>query len=60
MTLQEVENRIGPKNLKAFSDWMYGQTCGLLNGGVNYYEHDVERFMDYHCNPDIEPNEAID
>lgn len=48
MTLEEVAEKIGRANLQAFSEWMYGQTSGLVNGMVDYYEHDVEVFMEQH------------
>ena len=45
MRIKEVEKLIGKKNMKLFSEWMYGQTVSAYpNGEINYYEHDVMAF----------------
>jgi len=47
MTLLEVEKKIGKSKMKSFQKWMYGQTCGLVNGLPDYYEGDVNQFIKY-------------
>lgn len=43
-----------------FQKWMSGQTVGVVNGEVDYYNYDIERFIRYNCNPDNEPVEDFD
>jgi hypothetical protein len=43
-----------------FLKWMAGQTVGMKNGEVDYYNYDIERFIRYSCNPDNEPVEDFD
>jgi hypothetical protein len=41
---------------EVFSNWMYGQTCGIdSDGEPDIYECDVDRFIRYKCNPRNEP-----
>ena len=40
---------------KVFCKWMSGQTMGMIDGEIHYYDCDVDRFIRYKCNPDNEP-----
>jgi hypothetical protein len=43
-----------------FEKWMYGQTVGYVNGEIDWYDYDVNRFIEYNCDPDNEPVEDFD
>lgn len=44
-----------------FEKWIKGQTVGVgKDGEINYYKHDVERFVRYRFNPDNEPVSDFD
>lgn len=47
MNLEEVTKKIGKENLPSFEKFMRGQTVGLINGEYDYYEWDVEKFVEY-------------
>lgn len=37
--------------MKEFDEWMFGQTVGINEDGtINYYEHDVMRFIELKVN----------
>lgn len=39
-----------------FEEWMRGQTVGIYpDGETNLYDHDVDRFIRYECDPKNEP-----
>jgi len=41
---------------KEFEKWMFGQTVGVGDDGeIDYYDHDVNRFIGYTCNSKNEP-----
>lgn len=47
MREKQVRETIGDKNWNKFIEWMQGQTCSAYpNGETNYYEHDVQAFID--------------
>ena len=47
MTKKQAQEYIGERIFKElFQNWMYGQTIGKKAGKVDYYEYDVERFVD--------------
>jgi len=63
MTLKQARKKIEKAggNWKVFIKWMNGQTMGIYpDGSADIYEHDVERFIRYNCNPDNEPIEEFD
>lgn len=45
MLKEEVLQKIGKKNWGKFADWMCGQTVGIKDGELDYYEWDVNRFI---------------
>ena len=45
---------------QVFRKWMAGQTVGMVNGEIDYYEYDVSRFIRYNCDPAKEPIEEFD
>jgi hypothetical protein len=47
MTRKEVIKilKINKLKIKDFDKWMNGQTVGLDNGEIDYYEQDVGRFI---------------
>ena len=45
MNYKQVIKLIGKKNIKKFESWMHGQTCGLIDGEIDYYDHDVADFV---------------
>ena len=45
MNKQQVIKKIGKKNWKKFQNFMVGQTCSMKDGELNYYECDVENFI---------------
>jgi len=53
MTEKEAKKRIEEAggDYEVFSDWMRGQTMGMINGEVDLYDCDVERFIRYKCDP---------
>jgi len=56
MTTKEVKKLIKGKDWDVFLDWMIGQTCSCYpDGTTNWYEHDVNRFIRYKCDPNNEP-----
>jgi hypothetical protein len=58
MTIKEAERRIKQAggSPTVFWKWMEGQTMSLNDdGSTDVYEHDVERFIKYNCNPEKEP-----
>lgn len=57
-TKKRIEDQGGKWSV--FQKWMYGQTVGMKNGEVDYYNYDIERFIRYGCNPDNEPVEDFD
>lgn len=59
MFAEEVKLKVGDK-MPDFLKWMYGQTVGLRNGKIDYYDYDVERFIRYNCDPKREPLEEVD
>ena len=63
MTIEQAEQKIieAGGSTEVFWDWMTGQTMGLNDDGTtNIFDHDVERFIRYKCNPDNEPSWEID
>ena len=44
MNKKEVIERIGEKNWNKFTEFMRGQTVGLIDGKCDYYKWDVEKF----------------
>ena len=40
---------------EVFKVWMMGQTVGIRDGEVDFYDWDVERFIGYKCDPNNEP-----
>lgn len=39
-----------------FDEWMNGQSVGMYEDGeTNFYDHDVNRFIRYNCDPKKEP-----
>ena len=53
MNRVEVENKIGKKYIKAFDNFMKGQTVGInKNGSIDYYDIDVNTFIQGHKNND--------
>jgi hypothetical protein len=47
MTHDQVKEYLTERIMKAFDEWMVGQTGPILsNGEFGYYKHDVERFAD--------------
>ncbi|MDD5353491.1 MAG: hypothetical protein PHS93_10045 [Candidatus Omnitrophica bacterium] len=56
---QKIEEAGGSWDV--FRRWMGGQTVGMNEDGtINYYDYDVNRFIEYKCNPDNEPLEEFD
>ncbi len=51
MVKKKVLEILKENNLKwsAFSKWMDGQTMGIVDGELDYYERDVERFIRNHA-----------
>ena len=47
MTKKEVKKLLKENKLtwKDFSKWMTGQTVGMINEEIDYYDHDVKRFI---------------
>lgn len=45
MLKEEVLQKIGKKNWSVFTKWMCGQTVGIKDGELDYYEWDVDRFV---------------
>ena len=47
MNKSEVIKLLDKHNLsiEAFYKWMNGQTVGIKNGELDYYEYDVDRFI---------------
>ena len=45
-TRQDVEMLVGAENMDKFDEYMFGQTCPLLDGEMEYYKHDVDRFVE--------------
>ncbi len=45
MNKEQVIEKIGKKNWKAFLKFMAGQTVGFDKGIIDYYECDVNRFV---------------
>lgn len=45
MTEKEARDRVGEEQWGEFLDWMQGQTVGLKDGEVDYYEYDVDRYV---------------
>lgn len=47
MTYKEVQDLCQKhgKSIKDFDDFIYGQTVGVINGEIDYYECDVENFI---------------
>jgi len=63
MTTEEAKKKIKSAggSWKTFLEWMGGQTVGLNpDGSTNWYEWDVNRFIEYGCNPENEPVEDFD
>ncbi len=60
MNKKQVQNKIGIENWSVFSNWMRGQTVGITNGEINYYDYDVERFISYKFDPKNEPISDMD
>jgi len=49
MRRADVEKYLYEKVIKKFDKWMRGQTVGRYeDGSIDYYEHDVERFISSH------------
>lgn len=46
MNKEEVIELIGEDMWIEFQEWMTGQTVGYSNGSIDYYESDVERFIE--------------
>lgn len=46
MNKEEVIKKIGKKKWKSFCNFMIGQTVCKKNGKIDYYEIDVENFME--------------
>jgi len=45
-TEEDLKARLSPRELKKFKIWFNGQTGMLLeNGELDYYLHDVDRFI---------------
>ena len=63
MTTKETKNKIKEAggDWDIFVDWMFGQTVGVSEDGeTNWYDHDVDRFIRYKCEPKNEPVEEWD
>lgn len=45
MNIDEVITKIGQDQLNDFMKFMNGQTVGIKNGVIDYYEADVESFL---------------
>lgn len=45
MNKQQIIKKIGKSNWRKFIEFMGGQTCKLINGKFDYYECDVENFI---------------
>ena len=46
MRKEEVIEKIGEENWKAFAEFMFGQTMGINpDGSTDFYECDVENFL---------------
>lgn len=64
MTIDEAKQRIESAggNWSTFQYWMQGQTCGVNpeTGEPDIYKYDVERFIEYKCNPKNEPVDEWD
>ncbi len=63
MTTKEAQEKIkeAKGSWKIFLEWMKGQTVGLYkDGSTDWYDHDVNRFIRYKCNPKNEPYEDFD
>lgn len=63
MTVEQAEQKIREAggNTKVFWEWMRGQTMGLNEDGTtDVYDYDVNRFIQYKCNPDNEPSFEMD
>lgn len=47
MHIDEAKKMVGEKNWKEFQKWMHGQTVGIYSdGSINYYDHDVNSFIE--------------
>ena len=58
MRIEQAEQKItgAGGDIKVFWDWMTGQTCGIGEDGyVEVYDRDVNRFIQYKCDPKNEP-----
>jgi len=58
MREKEVREKIAKAGgrWEVFQVWMRGQTCSMYeDGATNFYDHDVNRFVRYNCNPNNEP-----
>ena len=53
-----VENAGGSWDV--FSEWMRGQTMGMVDGKPDIYDSDVNRFIRYKCDPKKEPISEFD
>lgn len=62
MRIPEAEQKIieAGGDVKVFHKWMCGQTCPFIDGKPGYYDHDVERFIRYKCDPKNEPTYEFD
>lgn len=45
MNKEDVINKIGKGNWSNFCKFMAGQTVGFQNGVIDFYEHDVDKFI---------------
>lgn len=45
MNIDEVITKIGQERVQEFMEFMEGQTVGIKNGMIDYYEQDVESFL---------------
>ena len=45
MNIDEVITKIGQDNLNDFMKFLDGQTVGIKDGLIDYYEYDVEKFL---------------
>ncbi|HLD91053.1 MAG TPA: hypothetical protein VI911_08590 [Patescibacteria group bacterium] len=44
-TCEDIEKELTKEELKQFSKWINGQTCGIVDNQCVYYSEDVERFI---------------
>lgn len=46
MTEEQTKKYLNDRIWDKFVEWIYGQTIGIIDGKIDYYDHDVIRFAD--------------